>query len=239
MIKEVLIVDDNSEFVVSLYKYIQNEIKDIKKIGIASNTDEAWDYIKIAKPDIIILDLKMSRLNGTEFLNRLNYEKIKVILVSEEIQLINEVFSNDYKNIKKIYIKPFDFKKLKEDFRKFEVAINSNEDKRIIKIINDELDVFSFNKKSIGYKYLIQCVVEVFKSQDKLNNVEKNLFPCVAQKLKVKNPKNIKWNLRKLIESMVRYTNTETILKYFPYTKNPTTKMFISRINENLISKYK
>ena len=78
-----------------------------------------------------------------------------------------------------------------------------------------------------------------FKSQDKLNNVEKNLFPCVAQKLKVKNPKNIKWNLRKLIESMVRYTNTETILKYFPYTKNPTTKMFISRINENLISKYK
>lgn len=128
---------------------------------------------------------------------------------------------------------------MKEDFRKFEVAINSNEDKRIIKIINDELDVFSFNKKSIGYKYLIQCVVEVFKSQDKLNNVEKNLFPCVAQKLKVKNPKNIKWNLRKLIESMVRYTNTETILKYFPYTKNPTTKMFISRINENLISKYK
>ena len=104
MIKEVLIVDDNSEFVVSLYKYIQNEIKDTKKIGIASNTDEAWDYIKIAKPDIIILDLKMSRLNGTEFLNRLNYEKIKVILVSEEIQLINEVFSNDYKNIKKIYI---------------------------------------------------------------------------------------------------------------------------------------
>ena len=51
----------------------------------------------------------MSRLNGTEFLNRLNYEKIKVILVSEEIQLINEVFSNDYKNIKKIYIKPFEY----------------------------------------------------------------------------------------------------------------------------------
>ena len=37
---------------------------------------------------------------------------------------------------------------------------------------------------------------------------------------------------------MVRYTNTDTILKYFPYTNNPTTKMFISMMNEYLISNY-
>ena len=68
MIDSVLIVDDNPEFVVLIYKYIQTEIKYIKTIGIASNGYEALDYLAKAKPDVIILDLKMPKLNGIEFL---------------------------------------------------------------------------------------------------------------------------------------------------------------------------
>ena len=238
MIDKVLIVDDNPEFVVSLYKYIQTEITYIKTIGIVSDGNEALEYIKITKPDIIILDLKMPKLNGIEFLKKLNDKDIKIIFASAEIKFINELSVNDYCNIKNIYIKPFDFHKLNEDFKSLRVSTNTYDDKELIQIINKELEEFNFNKTSIGYKYLIQCVIEVFRNQDKIINLEKDLFPCVAEKLNVKKTQTIKWTLKKLIDSMVRYTNTDTILKYFPYTNNPTTKMFISTMNEYLISKY-
>ena len=237
MIDSVLIVDDNPEFVVLIYKYIQTEIKYIKTIGIASNGYEALDYLAKAKPDVIILDLKMPKLNGIEFLKKLNNKDIDVILISGEIQFINELLVKDYCNIKNVYIKPFELYKLKEDFKSLRISSNNYADKELIDIIDKELREFNFNKTSIGYKYLIECVIEIFKNQDKIINIEKDLFPCVAEKLNVKKPQTIKWTLRKLIDSMVRYTNT--ILKYFPYTANPTTKMFISMMNEKLNTKYR
>lgn len=237
MVDSVLIVDDNPEFVTLLYKYIQSEIKYIKTIGIASNGNEALEYLTKTKPDIIILDLKMPKLNGIGFLKKINNKDIKVILISGEIQLINELLVKDYCNIKKIYIKPFELYKLKEDFKSLRSSTDNYDDKELMVIIDKELQEFNFNKTSIGYRYLIECVIEVFRNQNKIINIEKDLFPCVAEKLNVKKPQTIKWTLRKLIDSMVRYTNTETILKYFPYTKNPTTKMFISMMNACLISK--
>ena len=174
MLEKVLIVDDNSEFVVSLYKYIQMEITYIKIIGIASNGNEALEYIKKTKPDIIILELKMPKLNGIDFLKKINDEDIKVIIISGEIQFINELFLKDYCNIKKIYIKPFDIYKLKEDFSSLRESTDTYEDKELAQIINKELQVFNFNKTSIGYKYLIECIIEVFKHQDKIINIEKN-----------------------------------------------------------------
>ena len=68
MVKNVLIVDDNIKFVVSLYKYIQNEIPDIQKIGIATDGKEALKYINNINPNIIILDLKMPIMDGVELL---------------------------------------------------------------------------------------------------------------------------------------------------------------------------
>ncbi len=233
MVEKVLIIDDNAEFVVSLYKYIQTEITDIETIGIASNGKEALKYMENIKPNIIILDLQMPILNGIELLKKLKNKEIKIILISGEIDLMREIFIQDvYTNIEKIYIKPFNFCNLKEDFHRLiqtDVVLN---EKKLIPKIDRELDKFNFNKAGIGYKYLIECIIEVYKSPYKLNNIEKNLFPCVAEKLHVKNPQTIKWTLRKFIISMIRYTDTKIILKNFPHTKNPTTKMFLTRINE-------
>ena len=70
-----------------------------------------------------------------------------------------------------------------------------------------------------------------------LKNMEKDLFPYVSNKLNVDNWKTIKWSLQKLMDSMTRYTKTEIILKYFPYTKHPTLKVFISTINDRVLEK--
>ena len=157
-------------------------------------------------------------------------------MVSGEAKLINEIKIQDFCNIKRLYVKPFQFCKLKDDFTMFR---NSYEDKKLMNLIDNELSNFNFNKTSIGYTYLVKCIMEVLEEQDKLNNIERDLFPCVAKSLKIKNPQTIKWNIRKLIDSMVRYTDREVILKYFnTYSKNPTPKLFLKIVNENIINKY-
>ena len=67
-------------------------------------------------------------------------------MVSGEAKLINEIKIQDFCNIKRLYVKPFQFCKLKDDFTMFR---NSYEDKKLMNLIDNELSNFNFNKTSI------------------------------------------------------------------------------------------
>ena len=103
----------------------------------------------------------------------------------------------------------------------------------------NELNMFNFNKTSNGYKYLVECLEYCYNEPLLLKNMEKELFGKVADENNLNNTNIVKWSIHKAIVSMERYTDSNIILKYFPYTKNPTSKVFISRIEEILRYKYK
>lgn len=67
---KALIVDDNSDFVVSLYKYMQSQIPELDIVSLASNGEEAIKYIDEINPDIVFLDLDMPKLSGIEVLKK-------------------------------------------------------------------------------------------------------------------------------------------------------------------------
>ena len=67
----VLIADDNSEFSATLAGYIKAE-DNLELIGVARDGIEAYDMIKNAKPDIVLLDVIMPRLDGLGVLEKLN-----------------------------------------------------------------------------------------------------------------------------------------------------------------------
>ena len=213
MKKKVLIIDDNSDFVISLHKYIQCEIPYVDIIGIASNGEEAIEYMEKLKPNIVLLDLKMPKLDGCEVLKRINDTNIKVILISGEIPMINKIDLQDWHNVERIYVKPFEFCKLKDDLK---CLVKRDKEIEFYDLINEELSKFNFNKGSIGYKYLTKCIITVLENPRKLDNIEKLLFPNIAYQLKIDNPKVIKWSIQKLMDSMIRYTENDVILKYFP-----------------------
>ena len=150
--------------------------------------------------------------------------------------MINQINIFDFKVIKQIYIKPFNFKELNMDLT---VVYEENAVQEIKKDIENELSCFNFNKNSKGYKYLIDCLNLCFYEPNLLNNMENKLFCRVSQENNIKNNKEIKWSIQKALTSMERYTNTTAILRYFPYTKNPTLKTFISEISQIIIKKYK
>lgn len=235
MKEKLIIADDNLEFSTSLFNYLKANNNFIDVIGIAENGQKAIDLIEQLNPDIILLDLKMPQKNGIELLQYLNAKNIIVIIISGEINMINQINIFDFKVVQQIYLKPFDFSALNIDLINI-YQENLVREKR--KNIEDELSCFNFNKNSKGYKYLIDCLDFCSTDPKLLINMENELFLKVSKKNNIKNNKEIKWSVQKTLISMERYTETGTILRYFPYSSKPTLKTFISRMSEIITKKY-
>lgn len=234
MNKKALIVEDNYEFAITLFNYIKENNEFIDLLNIASNGEDALKYVIDLKPDIVLLDLKMPKLDGIEFLNNVRNLNLDILIISGEREFINKIDYKYFDMIKKLYVKPFCISKLNDDLKDMYCKKDNTSLKNIIM---DELA--NFNKGSNGYVYLVECIERTIEEPNILRNMEKELFPYVSNKLNIDNPKSIKWSLQKLLDSMTRYTKTETILNYFPYTKHPTLKVFITTINDNVIKKSK
>ena len=81
--KKVMIVDNNDEFRGLLKKFLTVE-NEIHIIGEASSGEQAITEISKLKPDIVIMDVSMSRLNGLDATYQIHqkFPKIKVIMLS-------------------------------------------------------------------------------------------------------------------------------------------------------------
>lgn len=104
----LLIVDDNLKLANDISKHIDREIGNfIKVIGVTNNGETAIETIKNLKPNLVILDLKMPKLNGLEVIEKVRNESTIIMVITGEALMINEIKLECSKNIKKIYIKPF------------------------------------------------------------------------------------------------------------------------------------
>jgi len=61
----VFVVDDHPTFADGLVKLL-SEDADLKPVGTANDGEEAITAIKISKPDVIVMDISMPRMNGIE-----------------------------------------------------------------------------------------------------------------------------------------------------------------------------
>ena len=233
----ILIIDDNKQFTNHLQQILLQEISNlIKNIYVYNNSEKVINDIEQLKPDILLLDLKMPKVDGFKILEKIKNKKIMTIIISGEPFLINNIELYNSQNIKKIYIKPFKNEQL---IKCLKYICNEKEQEIIQEDIENELCIFKFNKGSIGYKYLVKCLVKTYENSSILNNIEKELFPIIAKEVQVKKVENIKWSIQKTIKSMIRYTNKEKIAEYFPNIKIPTPKLFITTLNNIILKKYK
>src|SRR5436309_1250172 len=83
MVANILIVDDNVTFR-ALLREIVAEASDLHVVGEAADGAEAMRLAPELRPDIMLLDLVMPRVNGLEVLRWIKAERpeIKVIIVT-------------------------------------------------------------------------------------------------------------------------------------------------------------
>lgn len=224
---KMLIAEDNLYFLNTMQNYFKKLM-----IEIISVTDgiSALEMTERYKPEVILLDLNMPKLNGIEFLKRLKKLEVlsaRVIIISGERRFINKIPLESYELINGVFCKPVNLKDIYNNVK--HILSNQNERNNIIKI-KKELEHFEFNKSSKGYDFIIECLNEIINNPNGLKNIEGIVYKNVADRNNYENINQIKWCIAKTINSMVRFTDKTILNEYFLYCTNITPKYFMRTI---------
>lgn len=104
MPKTILIIDDDRTLTRLLKKFFQDHDFDVL---VADDGDEALKKLEVTRPDLVILDIQMPKLNGYSFLFEMHkYERgtripVIVLTCKEELEDIFRV-----EGVKEYLIKP-------------------------------------------------------------------------------------------------------------------------------------
>lgn len=179
MEERVLVVDDEKS-IVDVLSYALN--KEGFTVDKAYDGLEALDKVKSYKPQIVILDLMLPKMNGYDVCKQLNNEEIGIIMLTAKNDIVDKILglelgADDY------ITKPFDIreiiarvKSLARRFKKTSIESNNNEqiiiedfilnpEERTVIIDGSQVE---FTAKEFELIYLLLSNPNIAFSRDKL-----------------------------------------------------------------------
>ncbi len=260
----VAIVDDN-ERMVNLLEDILKEDSEIEVVGKSENGIDALDMIKEKKPDVVLLDLIMPKLDGLGVMEKIRRDtELKKSPSFIVITAIGQegVTENAFDLGASYYImKPFDnnvilsrIKQVKGDYhsklidnhrvsayenRSSSSYVERNLESDVTNIIH-EIGVPAHIK---GYQYLRDAIMMSVNDAEMLNSITKILYPSIAKRHKT-TPSRVERAIRHAIEVAWSRGKMDTIDELFGYTVSngkgkPTNSEFVALIADKIRLEYK
>ena len=81
MIKTCLIIEDDKAFS-EILESIVAKVPEVKVIGVCDNTVDAAKRLELEKPDILLLDVNISGLEGPEILEMTEHQPKTIVITS-------------------------------------------------------------------------------------------------------------------------------------------------------------
>ena len=257
----IAIADDNA-LMVQLLDQIVSSDEELRVVGKAGNGEELIDIIREKKPDVVLMDIIMPKLDGLAVLDRVNHEpemkKPAFIVISAVGQ---EKTTEDAFELGADYyiLKPYDrdtvLKRIKRARVKrpgFPVKIkaaetNVNEKEYLER--NLETDVTNIiHEVGVpahikGYQYLRDAIIMSVTDMEMLNSITKILYPTIAKQHQT-TPSRVERAIRHAIEVAWSRGKMDTIEELFGYTVSggkgkPTNSEFIALIADKIRLEYK
>lgn len=257
----VLLIDDNVRIINSL-KEIILEDKELEFVGSAEDGEEGLKMIAEKKPDVVLLDLIMPKLDGLGLMEKLKKDNTivkrpSVIVVSAIRQ--DKVMESAFELGAEYYIlKPFDSETILSRIRQVRgnMCIHRGDILRAegpargnVKEYNLETDVTNIIHEIgvpahiKGYQYLRDAIMMSVDDTEMLGSITKQLYPSIA-KLHKTTPSRVERAIRHAIEVAWSRGKMETINDLFGYTVNggkgkPTNSEFVALIADKIRLEYK
>ena len=243
--KKILVADAGEEYRRILVDAISAE-PDIQVAGETGDGQELLRLVQERRPDLIVMDMILSRMDGLEVLKSLEEmpkeSRPKVLVVSglargAMTQLAIQRGADHYmtkpsrsdvicERVRQLT--GLDREQMKE--QDYQYSMES----RVTAIIH-EIGVPAHIK---GYHYLREAILFSISNMDAINAVTKILYPEVAKRFNT-TPSRVERAIRHAIEVAWDRGDLETLQKYFGYTVSnvkgkPTNSEFIAMIADRL-----
>ena len=252
----ILMADPNLDFCRQLSELVQAE-SDMEIVGRAGDGAEALAMAAELKPDMLLLELVLPKLDGLEVLRRLpecGYAGHTIVLSG----FINSKVISDCSACGADYFmpKPCDTSALLSRIRELrgsellsipssgvdcrEFSVSQRTDVELEAVVTDIIHEVGVPAHIKGYQYLREAIILTIKDMDMINAV---LYPEVAKRFNT-TPSRVERAIRHAIEVAWDRGDIEVLQRFFGYTVSnikgkPTNSEFIAMIADSLTLKRK
>ena len=250
---KVLIADAGEEYRALLRDGLNAE-GDLTVVGTAADGAEALTLLAQQRPDVLLTDLVLPRLDGVELLQRMGETGSSPVTMivssfcSERMIARCAELGADY-----FIPKPCDVSALAARIRQSvgsaapgfdtvprEIRSGAEDLEAAVTEVIHEIGVPAHIK---GYQYLREAIILTVNDMEIINAVTKVLYPAVAKKFGTTSSR-VERAIRHAIEVAWDRGDLDTLQKYFGYTVNsckgkPTNSEFIAMIADHLSLKRK
>jgi len=252
----VLIADANEDFRLLLADVLESE-GDMEVVGAAGDGLEAIVLIESKKPDILLMDLVLTKLDGLGVLQKMSEldHKPATIVVSG---FYNEHVAVEAAERGAYYFmaKPCDMPALLSRIRQVGSGGSLGQGGNLVSVSPVVKPAQSRAEQSLeatvteviheigvpahikGYQYLREAIILTINDMEVINAVTKILYPAVAKKFNT-TPSRVERAIRHAIEVAWDRGDLDTLQKFFGYTISnikgkPTNSEFIAMIADCL-----
>ena len=241
----VFIADSTEEFCLGLSAAL-SQSGGFQVIGTAGDGEQAIRQIRQLKPQVLVLDLMLSKQDGISVLKAISG------MENRPITLATSGFVTDYVasaaaslGVRYLMLKPCDMTALVERLEE----IRGGESQRIIPMRRtDKTNIESLVTSIIheigvpahikGYQYLREAIIIAINDMDVINAITKVLYPQVAKTFQT-TPSRVERAIRHAIEVAWDRGDLDTLQRFFGYTVSntkgkPTNSEFIALIADKL-----
>ena len=241
----VLIADSSDEFCASLTEALQHT-EVFQVVGTANDGEQALRMVAERKPDVLVLDLMLSKKDGISVLKAMSVMESKPITLATS-RFVTDYVANAAANLGARYLmqKPCDMSALTERLEEIrggeslrqsvtKHTSQTNIETMVTNIIH-EIGVPAHIK---GYQYLREAIIIAVNDMDVINAITKVLYPQVAKTFGT-TPSRVERAIRHAIEVAWDRGDLDTLQRFFGYTVSntkgkPTNSEFIALIADKL-----
>ena len=241
----VLIADSAEEFCAGLTAALQRS-DGFQVVGTAGDGEQAIRMVTQLKPDILVLDLMLSKQDGISVLKNLTGMEKK------PVTLATSCFVSPYVSgaaaslgVRYLMLKPCDMTALVERLEEIRggESLRMSSVRRMDKTSIESMVTGIIHEIGVpahikGYQYLREAIIIAVNDMDVINAITKVLYPQVAKTFQT-TPSRVERAIRHAIEVAWDRGDLDTLQRFFGYTVSntkgkPTNSEFIALIADKL-----
>ena len=240
----VFIADGAEEFRSGLSAALQRA-GGFQVVGTAADGEQAIRMITEKKPEVLVLDLMLSKQDGIGVLKAIStMERRPVTLATSAF--VTEYVSSAAANlgVRYLMLKPCDMTALVERLEEIRggeshrPSVRRNDKTSIDTMVTGIIHEIGVPAHIKGYQYLREAIIIAVNDMDVINAITKVLYPQVAKTFQT-TPSRVERAIRHAIEVAWDRGDLDTLQRFFGYTVintkgKPTNSEFIALIADKL-----